>query len=146
MAKPGEGHRSPAAHAEEACRPNRWCRTDPSVERWPQGHPGTQITETVQPRCPATYGRFLAGLRTSTLILQGECDSFGRREEEQAYSLSPQVQRCWIPSGDQSFKPIRSSWVSEAENCASAVALGDQFLRGAARDLSSGPQEVNLHR
>ncbi len=70
----------------------------------------------------------LAGLRTPTLILQGERDSFGRRGEVESYSLSPQVQLRWIPSGDHSFKPTRSSGFSEAENWATAVALGNQFL------------------
>ncbi|MCP9800101.1 alpha/beta family hydrolase [Synechococcus sp. RedBA-s] len=71
----------------------------------------------------------LAALRTPTLILQGERDSFGRREEVETYTLSPQVQLRWIPSGDHSFKPTRSSGLSEAENWATAVALSDQFLR-----------------
>ncbi len=71
----------------------------------------------------------LAALRTPTLILQGERDSFGRREEVETYDLSPQVQLRWIPSGDHSFKPTRSSGLSEADNWATAVALGDQFLR-----------------
>jgi len=71
----------------------------------------------------------LTDLRTPTLILQGERDSFGRREEVETYSLSSQVQVCWIPSGDHSFKPTRSSGLSEAENLATAVALSDQFLR-----------------
>ena len=71
----------------------------------------------------------LVALRTPTLILQGERDSFGRREEVETYRLSPQVQLRWIPSGDHSFKPTRSSGLSEAENWATAVALGDQFLR-----------------
>ena len=71
----------------------------------------------------------LADLRTPTLILQGVRDSLGRREEVETYSLSTQVQVRWIPSGDHSFKPTRSSGLSEAENWATAVALGDQFLR-----------------
>ncbi len=71
----------------------------------------------------------LAALNTPTLILQGERDTFGRREEVEAYSLSPQVQLGWIPSGDHSFKPTSSSGLSEAENWATAVALSDQFLR-----------------
>ena len=71
----------------------------------------------------------LSALQTSTLILQGERDTFGRREEVETYSLSPQVQLRWIPSGDHSFKPTRSSGLSEAENWATAVALSDQFLR-----------------
>jgi predicted alpha/beta-hydrolase family hydrolase len=71
----------------------------------------------------------LLTLQTSTLILQGERDSFGRREEVEAYHLSPQVQLGWIPSGDHSFKPTRSSGLSEEENWATAVALSDAFLR-----------------
>jgi len=77
----------------------------------------------------------LAGLLTATLILQGERDSFGRREEVVTYSLSPQVQVRWIPSGNHSFKPTRSSGLSEAENWATAVALGDQFLQELLSDL-----------
>ncbi|WP_255095058.1 alpha/beta fold hydrolase [Synechococcus sp. J7-Johnson] len=75
----------------------------------------------------------LAALNTPTLILQGERDTFGRREEVETYSLSPQVQLRWIPSGDHSFKPTRSSGLSEAENWATAVALSDQFLRQLLR-------------
>jgi predicted alpha/beta-hydrolase family hydrolase len=41
-----------------------------------------------------------------------------------------QVQLGWIPSGDHSFKPTRSSGLSEAENWAKAVAWSDGFLRG----------------
>ncbi len=71
----------------------------------------------------------LAALGTPTLILQGERDSFGRREEVETYSLSRQVQLRWIPSGDHSFKPTRSSGLSEEDNWAAAAALSDQFLR-----------------
>ena len=71
----------------------------------------------------------LAALRTPTLILQGERDSFGRREEVEGYALSPQLQLGWIPSGDHSFKPTRSSGLSEAQNWSTAVALVDLFLR-----------------
>jgi predicted alpha/beta-hydrolase family hydrolase len=68
-------------------------------------------------------------LQTPTLILQGERDSFGRREEVETYRLSSKVQLGWIPSGDHSFKPTGSSGLSEAENWATAVALSDSFLR-----------------
>lgn len=71
----------------------------------------------------------LVCLRTPTLILQGERDSFGRREEVEAYDLSPRVQLRWIPAGDHSFKPTRSSGLSEADNWATAVLLSDAFLR-----------------
>ena len=78
----------------------------------------------------------LAALRTPTLILQGERDSFGRREEVETYNLSPQVQLGWIPSGDHSFKPTRSSGLSEEENWATAVALERCVPAAAARLLS----------
>ncbi|MFM7313113.1 MAG: alpha/beta fold hydrolase, partial [Cyanobium sp.] len=64
----------------------------------------------------------LARLNTPTLILQGERDPFGRREEVASYALSPRVQVEWIPAGDHSFKPTRSSGRSDAENWALAVA------------------------
>jgi predicted alpha/beta-hydrolase family hydrolase len=71
----------------------------------------------------------LAALRSPTLILQGERDSFGRREEVESYALSPQAQLVWIPAGDHSFRPTRSSGRSEAENLAAAGASSDRFLR-----------------
>ena len=71
----------------------------------------------------------LAELQSPTLILQGERDPFGKRQEVESYVLSAQVQLQWIPSGDHSFKPTKSSGLSEADNWATAVAYGDQFIR-----------------
>ena len=67
--------------------------------------------------------------RTPTLILQGERDAFGRRGEVEAYPLASSVQVAWIPSGDHSFKPTRSSGLSEAEAWTLAVEAADGFLR-----------------
>lgn len=71
----------------------------------------------------------LQTLRTPALILQGERDPFGRPEEVAGYALSPQVQLQWIPHGDHSFTPTRSSGLSEADNWALAVAHADRFCR-----------------
>ncbi|MCS5706151.1 MAG: alpha/beta family hydrolase [Cyanobacteriota bacterium] len=71
----------------------------------------------------------LAELRTPTLILQGERDTFGRREEVETYPLSPQVQVEWLTAGDHSFKPTKSSGLSEADNWQAAVAQADRFMR-----------------
>ena len=71
----------------------------------------------------------LAALRTPTLILQSERDPFGRREEVETYTLSPQVQVEWLPAGDHSFKPTKSSGLSEADNWQTAVSRADHFLR-----------------
>ncbi|MEB3256786.1 MAG: alpha/beta fold hydrolase [Cyanobacteriota bacterium] len=69
----------------------------------------------------------LMALAVPTLILQGERDPFGRREEVAAYQLSPQVRVEWIPNGDHSFKPTRASGRSEADNWEEAVRLADSF-------------------
>lgn len=71
----------------------------------------------------------LQTLRTPTLILQGERDPFGRREEVEGYALSPQVQIQWLPHGDHSFAPTRRSGLSEADNWNTAVAHADRFCR-----------------
>ncbi len=81
----------------------------------------------------------LALLRTPTLILQGERDSFGRREEVESYALSPQVQLGWIAGGDHSFRPTRNSGLSEAGNLAAAVALADAFLQAERQAAGSTP-------
>jgi hypothetical protein len=71
----------------------------------------------------------LETLQTPTLILQGERDSFGKRQEVEGYRLSAAVRLAWIPDGDHSFKPRRRSGRSEAENWATAVAFSDAFLQ-----------------
>ena len=75
----------------------------------------------------------LAALATPTLILQGERDSFGKRGEVEGYGLSAQIQLQWIASGDHSFKPTRSSGLSEADTWAAAVGHSDQFLRSVLK-------------
>ncbi len=69
----------------------------------------------------------LTTLTTPTLILQGERDSFGQRAEVESYALSPSIEVQWIPAGDHSIKPSRSSGHTEAGNWAAAVALADRF-------------------
>jgi predicted alpha/beta-hydrolase family hydrolase len=72
--------------------------------------------------------RHLASLRTPALILQGERDPFGTREEVAAYALSPSICVEWLRDGDHSFKPRKSSGTTERENLARAVALTAEFL------------------
>ena len=51
----------------------------------------------------------LETLRTPTLIVQGERDTFGGREEVATYTLSDAVQLCWLEDGDHSLKPRKKS-------------------------------------
>jgi len=63
----------------------------------------------------------LAAIKTPTLIVQGERDPFGSREEVSRYKLSRAVQVGWLVDGDHSFKPRKSSGRSEKENWEMAV-------------------------
>ena len=67
----------------------------------------------------------LCGLRTPTLICQGERDPFGSREEISGYALSPSIEIVWIADGEHSFKPRRASGLTLEQNlrvAAGAVA------------------------
>lgn len=71
----------------------------------------------------------LAELRTPTLVVQGERDAMGRQDEVITYNLSEQLELAWMPDGDHSFKPRKSSGHSEASNWALALEAMDRFLR-----------------
>ena len=71
----------------------------------------------------------LTTLHTPTLILQGERDPFGKRSEVESYKLSAVIDVQWIVAGDHSFKPTRSSGLSEAGNWDCAVTVAAQFMQ-----------------
>ncbi len=52
----------------------------------------------------ATRTAHLTGLRTPTLIVQGERDPFGTRADVAGYKLSPSVQVVWIEDGDHDLR------------------------------------------
>jgi uncharacterized protein len=62
------------------------------------------------------------------LILQGERDPFGGREEVANYKLSPAITVEWIKDGDHSFKPRKSSGRTEEQNCEAAIDEIGGFL------------------
>lgn len=70
----------------------------------------------------------LASLRTRTLVVQGERDAFGTRAEVEGYVLSPAITVRWLPDGDHSFVPRRSSGFDAAGHLASAAELVVAFL------------------
>src|ERR1700733_5899216 len=47
----------------------------------------------------------LRTIKTPTLIMQGERDGFGNREEVAGYKVSPAIEVNWVADGDHSFKP-----------------------------------------
>lgn len=72
----------------------------------------------------------LAALRTPTLILQGERDPFGTREEVAGYALSPAIRVQWFADGDHSLAPRRSSGQTAEGHLAAAIAAAAGFARG----------------
>lgn len=70
----------------------------------------------------------LEHLKTPALILQGERDAFGTREEVARYQLSKAIRILFLADGDHSFKPRVSSGRTEKQNLSEAIALVTVFL------------------
>lgn len=82
------------------------------------------------PGKPEKYkGEHLATIEKPTLILQGERDTFGKKEEFEHFALSEQVRVIFVPDGDHSFKPRKSSGYMEAENIELAVKRLADFIK-----------------
>lgn len=70
----------------------------------------------------------LKSIRAPTLILQGERDSFGNKDEVLSYDLSSQVQIHWLPDGDHSFKTRKRSGKSWDDNLKESIGVIGEFL------------------
>src|SRR6266567_8669917 len=58
----------------------------------------------------------LRAIKTPTLIVQGDRDPFGNRQEVSGYELSSSIRLRWMNDGDHSFKPRKSSGRNEQQN------------------------------
>ncbi|MEZ8578247.1 alpha/beta fold hydrolase [Vibrio splendidus] len=82
------------------------------------------------PGKPEKYkGEHLAELQKPCLILQGERDTFGKREEFSDFDLSDSIRVEFIPDGDHSFKPRKSSGYTEQQNIALTVEKLSAFIK-----------------
>jgi hypothetical protein len=70
----------------------------------------------------------LENLTTPMLVLQGERDVFGTRDDVAGYQLSPQIRVEWIPDGDHSLKPRAKSGTTERENLLHAIDAAAEFM------------------
>lgn len=70
----------------------------------------------------------LATITTPVLILQGERDPFGTREEVETYELSSSVTTVWLPDGDHSLKPRKKSGHTRESNLELAIASSVKFM------------------
>ena len=75
----------------------------------------------------------LQNLQTPTLVVQGERDAMGNRQEVKNYALSKRLQLAWMPDGDHSFKPRKRSGRSEHQNWNLAVEHMHGFLSKVVR-------------
>ncbi|WP_312959869.1 alpha/beta family hydrolase [Stutzerimonas nitrititolerans] len=71
----------------------------------------------------------LAGLRTPTLIVQGERDALGDRASVTGYALSPTIQLHWLVAADHDLKPLKRSGLSHAQHFDAATDIVAMFLR-----------------
>jgi predicted alpha/beta-hydrolase family hydrolase len=70
----------------------------------------------------------LEKLVTPMLVLQGERDPFGTRDDVAGYNLSPSIRIEWIPDGDHSLKPRAKSGATERQNILHAIELAAEFI------------------
>lgn len=81
------------------------------------------------PGKPENYkGEHLASVSKPLLILQGERDTFGKKEEFSDFVLSSSVQVEFLPDGDHSFKPRKKSGHTEQGNIDLAVQRLAKFI------------------
>jgi predicted alpha/beta-hydrolase family hydrolase len=63
------------------------------------------------------------------LVLQGERDTFGTREELKTLSMPKQPNFVWLTDGDHSLKPRKKSGITELENRQIAASSTVQFIK-----------------
>jgi predicted alpha/beta-hydrolase family hydrolase len=71
----------------------------------------------------------LKTIRTPTFILQGQRDPFGKRDEVAGYKLPNKIQIRWMPDGDHSFKPRKSSGQTQEDNWRAGIEAILDFVR-----------------
>ena len=72
----------------------------------------------------------LSDIKVPTMILQGERDTFGTREEVRGYHLPEEIKMRWLNDGDHSFKPRQRSGVTQTENWDTAIESISGLLSG----------------
>jgi len=87
----------------------------------PPGKPVKLRTEHLKP------------LQTPLLILQGERDPFGTREDVANYTLSKSIEISWLPDGEHSFKARKASGHTTSGNWDLAVQRTVKFLNRVLR-------------
>ena len=77
----------------------------------------------------------LLSINKPVLILQGERDTFGKRDEIEKYKLSEQVQVNYLPDGDHSFKPRKASGYSLENNINQVIEHTATFIKNHVKHI-----------
>ncbi|AWY43661.1 alpha/beta hydrolase [Pseudomonas putida] len=88
------------------------------------GYPFYAVGKPEKPRV-----EHLAGLKTRTLIVQGERDALGNREAVEGYDLSASIEVFWLVAGDHDLKPLKVSGFSHEQHLAAAAQKVAAFLQ-----------------
>ena len=89
------------------------------------GYPFYAVGKPEKPRV-----EHLAGLKTRTLIVQGERDALGNRATVEGYVLSPNIEVMWLVAGDHDLKPLKASGFSHEQHLEAAALKVAGFLGG----------------
>ncbi|NWD23954.1 alpha/beta hydrolase [Pseudomonas yamanorum] len=87
------------------------------------GYPFYAVGKPEKPRT-----EHLAGLKTPTLIVQGERDALGNRTAVERYVLSPGIEVMWLVAGDHDLKPLKASGFSHEQHLEAAAVKVSSFL------------------
>lgn len=67
-------------------------------------------------------------LKAPMAVIQGERDTFGKKNEVESYPVCDNVHVFWIPDGDHSLVPRKSSGLTQAQNWQQAASDANQFI------------------
>ena len=87
------------------------------------GYPFYAVGKPEKPRV-----EHLAGLKTPTLIVQGERDALGNRAAVEGYVLSPSIEVMWLVAGDHDLKPLKASGFTHEQHLEAAAVKVAGFL------------------
>ena len=67
-------------------------------------------------------------LNVPLAIIQGERDTFGKKDEVESYPVCDNVHTFWIPDGDHSLVPRKASGLTQLQNWQTAAEIASQFI------------------
>jgi predicted alpha/beta-hydrolase family hydrolase len=89
----------------------------------PKKAPDLEERDVVTPRT-----EHLIDIKTPTLILQGDRDSFGTPDAISPYTLSPDINFHWIGDGDHDLVPRKKSGRTQNQNWSEAIEKIAEFI------------------